>query len=278
MHHLQANQFTLNSFQRGKSEGKLRRYLLQILRNSNNFINLWVDNLTCLSPVHRIFSSLNIVFILAILALSTFGVRTWMYPKYPSKVDGVNQLGSSRELAPLAIARPTLPLKSVNEMVSKNLFRKERDEYRPPAPPPSTTQVAQATPRPALPPPELTLRGVMLLNGIKIAVLEGSYPVMKGNKTENNPIKRKGYYLGDQIGNYKIAQIGKREVTLRTPSGRTLPVKLIRRIPSMDKAPKNKPRESKFTSTRPIVKKRPQPAPRISGSGMTPLPKHISGR
>ena len=73
---------------------------------------------------------------------------------------------------------------------------------------------------------------------------------MKNNKTEKNPIKRKGYYLGDRIGNYKIAQIKKRAVTLNTASGKLLTVKLIRRLPNMDKAPKKKHPRPKITSTR----------------------------
>ena len=185
----------------------------------------------------KIFTSLNIVFILAILVLSAFGLRTWMYPKYPDKVDGESLLGTSRELAPLEIARQNHPPQSVNEVVSHNLFREERDEFLPPPPPqPSNIQVAEIPQRPTLPSPELTLRGVMLLNSTKIAILEGSYPVMKGNKTVQTPIKRKGYYLGDRIGEYKIAQIEKRAVTLNTPSGQILTVKLIRRVQKMEKA------------------------------------------
>ena len=98
---------------------------------------------------------------------------------------------------------------------------------------------------------------------------------LSNNKIEKNPIKRKGYYLGDRIGNYKIAQIEKRAVTLNTPSGQILTVKLIRRVPKMDKEPKKK--QPKTISTRPNVKKRPQPSQRISGALTAPPPRHISG-
>ena len=276
MHQPQANQLTLNEFQGSNSETNLGRYLLEIFKKFNKFINLWVVNLSRHSPVFKIFTSLNIVLILTILALFAFGLRTWIYPKYPDKVDGENLLGTSRELAPLEIARQNQPPQSVNEVVSHNLFREERDEFLPPPPPqPSNIQVAEIPQRPTLPSPELTLRGVMLLNSTKIAILEGSYPVMKGNKTVKTPIKRKGYYLGDRIGEYKIAQIEKNAVTLNTPLGQILTVKLIRRVPKMDKAPKKK--QPKVISTRPNVKKRPQPSQRISGALTAPPPRHISG-
>jgi hypothetical protein len=225
--------------------------------------------------MYRIFSSLNIIFILAILTLTTFGVRTWIYPKYPNRVNGENQMSSSREIAPLKIKRQTSTPQSVNEIVSKNLFRKERTEYIPPAPPQPISEVAKVVPRPTLPPPKLTLRGVMLLKGTKIAILEGSYPVAKENKVEDTPIKRKGYYLGDQIGSYKIAQISKREVILNSSAGQIIVVKLKRSITM----PNRKQRKPKFTSTRPVTKKRPQPTPRISGA-ISPRPtrQHISGR
>lgn len=276
MHQTQAKQLTLNEFQSSSSERDLGRYLPEMFIKLNKFINLWVFNLSRPNPVFKIFTSLNIVFILAILALFAFGLRTWMYPKYPDKVHSENLLGTSRELAPLDIANQSQPPQSVNEVVSNNLFRKERAEYLPPPPQPSNTQVAKTPQRPALPPPELNLRGVMLLNGTNIAILEGSYPVMKGNKTEKNPIKRKGYYLGDQIGDYKIAQIGKRAVTLNTPSGQILTVKLIRRVPNMGKASKKK--QPKVISTRPTMKKMPQQSQRISGALTAPMPRHISGK
>ena len=204
-----------------------------------------------------------------------FGARSWMYPKYPSRVDGENQLNSSRKIEHLTIKRQTFTPQSVNEIVSKNLFRKERTEYIPPAPPQPISQVAKVAPRPTLPLPKLTLRGVMLLKGTKIAILEGSYPVAKENKVEDTPIKRKGYYLGDQIGSYKIAQISKREVILNSSTGQIIAVKLKRSITM----PNRKQRKPKFTSTRPVTKKRPQPTPRISGS-ISPRPtrQHISGR
>ena len=282
-HQLEVGQSALNRLQESNPRNDFGQYLLEVLKSPNKLISLWIKNLTCISPMYRIFSSLNIIFILAILTLTTFGVRTWIYPKYPNRVDGENQMSSSRKIAPLKIKRQTITPQSVNEIVSKNLFRKERIEYQPPNSPQPTSQAAKVAPKPELPAPKLTLRGVMLLGGTKIAILEGSHPVTIEGKVENTPIKRKGYYLGDKIGGYKISKISKREVILDNSAGQIIAVKLKRSMNSTDKIAKPKQRKSTITSTRPVTKKRPQPAPRISGSHLTPLPKtplskHISGR
>ena len=274
-HQLEVGQSTLNGFRGIKPGDDFGRYLPEVLTNPNKFISLWIKNLTYTSPVYKIFSSLNVILIFSILTLSAFGARSWIYPKYPSRVNIENQMDSSRKIEHLTIKRQTFTPQSVNEIVSKNLFRKERTEYIPPAPPQPISQVAKVAPRPTLPPPKLTLRGVMLLKGTKIAILEGSYPVAKENKVEDTPIKRKGYYLGDQIGSYKIAQISKREVILNSSAGQIIAVKLKRSITM----PNRKQRKPKFTSTRPVTKKRPQPTPRISGSSSPrPTRQHISGR
>jgi hypothetical protein len=274
-HQLEVGQSTLNGFRGIKPGDDFGRYLPEVLTNPNKFISLWIKNLTYTGPVYKIFSSLNVILIFAILTLSAFGARSWIYPKYPSRVNIENQMDSSRKIEHLKIKRQTFTPQSVNEIVSKNLFRKERTEYIPPAPPQPISQVAKVVPRPTLPPPKLTLRGVMLLKGTKIAILEGSYPVAKENKVEDTPIKRKGYYLGDQIGSYKIAQISKREVILNSSAGQIIAVKLKRSITM----PNRKQRKPKFTSTRPVTKKRPQPTPRISGSSSPrPTRQHISGR
>ena len=274
-HQLEVGQSTLNGFRGIKPGDDFGRYLPEVLTNPNKFISLWIKNLTYTGPVYKIFSSLNVILIFAILTLSAFGARSWIYPKYPSRVNIENQMDSSRKIEHLKIKRQTFTPQSVNEIVSKNLFRKERNEYIPPAPPQPISQVAKVAPRPTLPLPKLTLRGVMLLKGTKIAILEGSYPVAKENKVEDTPIKRKGYYLGDQIGSYKIAQISKREVILNSSTGQIIAVKLKRSITM----PNRKQRKPKFTSTRPVTKKRPQPTPRISGSSSPrPTRQHISGR
>ena len=97
-------------------------------------------------------------------------------------------------------------------------------------------------------------------------------------KLKKKTIKRKGYYLGERIGDYKIEQIEKRAITLNNPLGQMLVVKLIRRVPNMDRPKKMK--VPRIISTRPTVKNRPQLRSHVSGRLTTPLSarKHISGR
>jgi hypothetical protein len=236
--------------------------------------------------VYIILSSLNIILIITILALSAFGIRTWVYPKYPNMVDASNKVTSTQKLAPLVMRRQIPPTDSVNEVVGNNLFREERVEYISPNQEPDNKKTPNETPKDTLPPPELALRGVMILNGIKIAILEGTQSIKNEDKIESKSIKRKGYYLGDKIGDYKITEIEKREVKLNSSKGQTLSVKLLRQLINMDKktiAKNIKPKllsiQPKIkTKTAPKIKKSASPEHRISGATTKRLPKHISGR
>ena len=289
-HQLEVGHSTLKGFQESTSSNDFGLYLLGVFKNPNIFLSILIKNLTITSPMYRVFSSLNVIFILVILTLTIFGIQIWVDPKYPNRVDGENQITISREIAPLKIKRQTFTPQSVNEIVSQNLFRKERNEYQPPTSPKSTSQLAKITPKSNLPAPKLILKGVMLLSGTKIAILEGSHPVTKEGKVESIPIKRKGYYLGDKISGYKLSQISKREVILDNSVGQIITVKLKSDMSEdetlqfkenstdlKDEISKPKQPKSNTASTEPMVKQKPQPAPRISGSRLTPLPKHISG-
>ena len=236
--------------------------------------------------MHRILSSLNIILIVTILTLSIFGIRTWVYPKYPNKVDTSNKVSFAQKLAPLVMRRQIAPTEGVNEVVTNNLFREERVEYISPNQEPDNTKESNETPEGTLPPPELSLRGVMILNGIKIAILEGTQSIKNEDKVESKSIKRKGYYLGDKIGDYKIAEIEKKEVKLNNSKGQTLSVKLVRQLKNKDKKTTIKKLKPKLLSTQskvkkktePKIKKAASPEHRISGATTKRLSKHISGR
>ena len=234
--------------------------------------------------MYRIISSLNLIFILVILALTSISARAWMYPDYPSRVDGKNQISSNREITNLTVSRQSLKSQNIDEVVENNLFRKERNEYQPPV----LAEPETITPKSDIPPPELTLRGVILIGNTKVCILEGSHLVTIDGKEEITPIKRKGYHLGDKISDYKISKITKKEVVLDNPAGQIITLKLNNSTTSTDKSSKSKKRKSdeiskpkqpksNITSSRSITKKRPQPTPRISGTRLSPLPKHISG-
>ncbi len=284
---LEVNESTLNEFQTIKTRDSIARYLPELLITPNKIISSFLKNLNSLRPVYRIISSLNLIFILVILTLTSISARAWMYPDYPSRVDGKSKNSSSREVTRLTISRQSLKPQNVDEVVTNNLFRKERDEYQPPAlaePEP----LSKVTQKSNLPPPELTLRGVMLLGNIKVCILEGSHSVTIDGKAENTPIKRKGYRLGDKISDYKISKITKKEVTLDNSAGQIIKLKLKSSMsgtdevskpkqPKTDKKSKIKQPKSNIISTQPVTKKRPKPTPRISGTRLTPLPNHISG-
>ena len=113
------------------------------------------------------------------------------------------------------------------EIASKNLFRKQRSDYKAPAQVAQTTSQADKTP---IPPPDLKLKGVILLNGTKIALLEGSYSIREGDSAvKNKPIKRKGYFLGSQVGTYHLTNIEKNLVVLDDSQGGKLELKLADR-------------------------------------------------
>ena len=154
-------------------------------------------------------------------------MRVWVQPKYPAKVDGETLASAAKNVQPLDINRTPNSLRSTKEIADKNLFRKQRTDYKAPV------QIAQATAqvkKTPIPPPELKLKGVILLDGTKIALLEGSYSVLEGeNAIKNKPVKRKGYFLGSQVGDYQLTNIEKNLVVLDNSQGGKLELKLADR-------------------------------------------------
>ena len=109
--------------------------------------------------------------------------------------------------------------------MGKNLFRKQREEFKVITEnPPSKTSL------PTLPPPEITVRGIMLLTNVQRAVLDGSYYIQGNNgKPELKPIKKKSYELNDYLGDYLIIKIEKKSVTIRGSKGNIITQLLARK-------------------------------------------------
>ena len=207
MQQSEVNQLVSNKLQANSSKGNLSKSMTQIIVKVNKYIYLWLYNLSYFGTAFKTSTRLNIAIILPIIFLSIYSIHKWTETKYPYKIDYVNLIDTSPKLPPNIIKREKQKPYYVDEVVTKNMFRKERNQYIDPPKKQSVPLVSTIPQVPMLPAPELILRGVMILNKTKIAILEGSYPIDSGNKTENKPIKRKGYYLGDRIGNYKISQL-----------------------------------------------------------------------
>ena len=192
------------------------------------FMTYWLKFLqTINSPVKNIFPVINTVLVLIIVSLMTIATRTWIDPKYPDKVDVDSITYVPKTLEPLVLTRKTNNARTINSAVQANLFRKDRKEYMPPV---QVAQVVRKSAPPALPPPNLKLKGVLLLGTKKIAILEGNFPVQDGNQgIKKKPLKRKGYPLGAKIGNFELTAIEKNKVTLNNNRGVVLNLNLAQR-------------------------------------------------
>jgi len=183
-----------------------------------------------------ILNSLLAVFSMALAALSAV---IWVQPQYPSRVDPRAVQPSGRTLETVTLERPVQDRGQIETVVATNLFREERAEYVPPKPAAKpAASGAQAPPVPSvtsLPPPSVTLRGVFMANGTRVAFLEGKYPVQgAGGPVQEKPLKRKGYYLGDAIGTYKIKSIEKTQVSLANAQGSVMTLSMPRRLPEQE--------------------------------------------
>lgn len=271
-----------------------------------NFKLSWVRFIHLLvSPVKNIFSAINFALALAVIALITLLVRAWTHPEYNDTIDAASITSAPKTLKPLTLKRQAYNSGIVSATVQGNLFRKDRREFM--LPPPRVAPVAQVAQGPALPPPNIKLKGVMLLGARKIAIMEGNYPVREGNQAiKQKPLVRKGYPLGSQIGNFELIQIEKNKVTLDNKRGVLLNLslskrpedKVIKKVgnsliqkdkdfdPRKIKKPAPpRPSRGRITAKPPKNTPKPVPAPRtfrISGAPTelpagTPRPR-ISGR
>ena len=248
--------------------------------------------------MNKIFPAVNLVFVLTIALLLILSVRTWTHPPYPFRVDGSSLVGSPKNLQKLVVSKPAYKSGAVSRVVQANLFRKERSQFIPLVPPPTARKAA---PKPALPPPNLVLKGVLMLGGTKIAILQGKYSTVQGGRIVKKDVKKKGYSLGQIVGDFELSEIEKTWVILDDKKGRKIRLKLSTRAPDkvilrdgtalFQKNKKFDPRKTKAASTkrkpiRPKVKRAagkapPAPAPvfRVSGArSPAPAPVHISGQ
>ena len=235
-------------------------------------------------PLNKLFPAINLVFVLASALLVTMSVRTWTHPPYPSRVDGSSVVGSPKNLQKLAVNKPGYSAGTVSQVVQNNVFRKERRQY---VPPPSARPAAP--PKPTLPPPNLVLKGILMLGGTKIAILQGKYSTREGGRIIQKKVKKKGYSLGQIVGNFELIEIEKTSVTLDDKKGRKIRLRLTTRPPDkvihregnlfIHKNKKFDPKKFKATpvKTKP-VKERISGATSPPPGRVPPVRVHISGR
>ena len=235
-------------------------------------------------PLNKLFPAINLVFVLASALLVTMSVRTWTHPPYPSRVDGSSVVGSPKNLRKLAVNKPGYSAGTVSQVVRNNVFRKERRQY---VPPPSARPAAP--PKPTLPPPSLVLKGILMLGGTKIAILQGKYSTREGGRIIQKKVKKKGYSLGQIVGDFELIEIEKNSVTLDDKKGRKIRLRLTTRPPDkvihregnlfIHKNKKFDPKKFKATpvKTKP-VKERISGATSPPPGRVPPVRVHISGR
>ncbi len=241
-------------------------------------------------------SVLNFILIVAVSGLLLWNANIWLNPKYPAQVDGSTLDTTPKSLQNYDLKRKTYPASIVSSINSGNLFRKERQEYVK-APEPVQVVSTSSSQKPQVPPPEFNVKGIMMLASSKIAVLEGKYYISSGQTNITlKPIKKKGYRLGDYIGDYQVRNINKTSVTLSDDSGNSVTKKLhqksttpIERNSSglQYKPPKGAKKQIANTDKNPQPVVPPRPVARSQSKKSTPpqaksskpaLVPHISGR
>jgi len=175
--------------------------------------------------VNKLLVAANISLLLALAGLGFWNMSLWTHPAYPDRVDGAAVTPPPRDPPAMPVARKPYSPSAINVTTQSNLFREERK--------PLIVQTATqnnetaAASQPEIPPPNLTLRGVILMNGVQLALLEGSYPVAQpGAQVMQKPLTHKGYGVGARIGEYKVTRIEKTGITLGNAKGEVLNLKL----------------------------------------------------
>jgi len=184
--------------------------------------------------VNKLLIALNLCLIAALAGLGLWNVGLWTSPPYPDRVDGAAITTGAKPPPAMPVDRKPYSASTVQVTMEKNLFQEGRRSHA--APEPVVAEVAAATPE--TPPPNLTLRGVILMDGRQVALLEGTYAVAQPNaQVAQKPLLHKGYEVGQKIGEYKITRIEKTGITLAGAKGEELKLKLTKFPPEQLKFP-----------------------------------------
>ena len=175
--------------------------------------------------MNKYLTIINLGLVLALLAGTWAMGNVWLAPSSLELTAESAPTVAPKVLHKPKIERTKLGRQAVSLVAQNNLFRKERREF--PTQAVAVGQVAQRTPTPKLT-PAISLTGVLLFNGTKIAILNGTNPTVS-SPTGSLPIKSKGYKIGDTVGNYRISAIDINSVTLNAPTGKVMTLQLAKR-------------------------------------------------
>jgi len=231
----------------------------------------------------RRLTALNFLLILILFLLLGWGGYSWLQPRFPLTVKGDDIVPAPRELKIPTLSRQVYSNATVGDVTRLNLFRKQRKKYFRPKPPKPKPKIKSALPKvavappppppppkPTAPPPQLVLTGVMLFNDQKVAIFEGTYSEIRGGRlVQNLKPRRRGYKIGETLGDYKIKAIDKSHATLSAIAGNNLTL-TISKTPAAQKIQKtgnnlvqrSKPNSNNIPGTSPTRRtRRPQPNP-----------------
>ncbi len=182
---------------------------------------------------------INILLILILFLLLGWGGYNWWQPEFFSTVKRDGIVPTQRELIVPTLTRQPYSKAIAGDVTRLNLFRKQRKKYyrpKPPKPktrpkvktaPPKVAMIPHPPPKPVAPPPKLILTGVVLMDGKKVAIFEGTYSDIRGGKlVQNLKPRRRGYKIGESLGGYKIEAIHKTHATLTAIKGKQLILKV----------------------------------------------------
>ena len=246
---------------------------------------------------------LNFALGLTLFLLLRWGVQSWFQPKFPSTVKGDEIIPAPRELKIPTLSRQPYSNIQMGDVSRLNLFRKQRKKYYRPKPPkpkpmakPAPFQVSVAPPpppsppKPTAPPPQLVLTGVMLLGNQKVVIFEGTYSEIRGGQlVQNLKPRRRGYKIGETLGDYRIQTIDKSHATLSAITGnnitltisKTSPTEKIQKSgntlvqkgrPASNKIPATFPTRRTHRSQPPPLQKNPSGKPPINLAPLIPAP------
>jgi len=157
-------------------------------------------------------------------------IELWDSNDLALRTANVSVDSAPKTIEPLNLHRIKFSEHVVRDISSKNLFRQQRSPHEKPVLnkastlPPPVIEESIPVPKHIIPAPRISLTGVVVIPGGNVAFLEGEYAA---NSWESRyvPLKTRQFILGDQIGEYRITEIERSHVMLKTLAGDSMQLK-----------------------------------------------------